>query len=232
MPAAPYRRMDSGAVGSLAAGYPLKLFKPHDPRLSETTEYLLKNCFFDGGFFHDMTHSGINPYLSLHVAQVLLRAGDKRYFEVMTSVAQLASSTGQWPEAIHPITKGGCMGDGQHVWAAAEWILMIRNCFVREEESESKIILCSGVPEEWLVFGKKISFGPTLTTFGQISVSIEAQKNDVSVSFQGEWFDAIPLIEIALPGFQKVSVNNGSATVILKREAALKGSRHFSSDEK
>lgn len=52
----------------------------------------------------------------------------------MTAVAKLASPMGQWPESIHPRTCGGCMGDGQHVWAAAEWVLMIRNCFIREEK--------------------------------------------------------------------------------------------------
>ena len=36
------------------------------------------------------------------------------------------------------------MGDGQHVWAAAEWVLMIRNCFAREEDDH--LILCSGIP--------------------------------------------------------------------------------------
>ena len=80
----------------------------------------MKKCLVHGGFFHDMTHSGINPYLTLHLAQVLLRAGDPRYFSLMTAVAKLASPTGQWPESVHPRTGGGCMGDGQHVWAAAK----------------------------------------------------------------------------------------------------------------
>ena len=103
-----------------------------------------------------MTHSGINPYLTLHLAQVLLRAGDPRYFGLITAVAELASSTGQWPESIHPNTGGGCMGDGQHVWAAAEWVLMIRNCFVREEDEG--LILCSGIPQIWLDKKQPITF--------------------------------------------------------------------------
>jgi hypothetical protein len=80
-----------------------------------------------------MTHSGLNAYLTLHIAQVLLRAADPRYLEIVEAVAGLASPTGQWPEAIHPRTRGGCMGDAHHVWAAAEWVLMLRNCFLRKE---------------------------------------------------------------------------------------------------
>jgi hypothetical protein len=111
MPASPYRRLDSGAIGSLAASYPLRIFQQDDPRILDTAEFLMKNCLVHGGFFHDMTHSGINPYLTLHLAQVLLRAGDPRYFGLMTAVAKLASPTGQWPESVHPRTGGGCMGD-------------------------------------------------------------------------------------------------------------------------
>ena len=42
------------------------------------------------------------------------------------------------------------MGEGKHSWASAEWVLMLRNCFVREE-ADTKLILCSGIPEAWLV---------------------------------------------------------------------------------
>ena len=59
MPASPYRRLDTGAIGSLAASYPLRLFKQNDPRILDTADYLMKNCLVHGGFFHDITHSGI-----------------------------------------------------------------------------------------------------------------------------------------------------------------------------
>ena len=120
LPASPYRRMDSGAIGSLAVSYPLQLVPDDCPQTLNTVEYLLNNSFVNGAFFQDMVHSGLNAYLSLHVAQVLLRARDKRFYEIVRTVGDLASPTGNWPEAIHPLTGGGCMGDGQHAWAAAE----------------------------------------------------------------------------------------------------------------
>src|ERR1043166_2379134 len=113
IPAAPDRRMDSGAVGSLVADFPLQLFAPNDPRIRRTVEWLLQHSFVRGGFFQNMIHSGINAYLTLHMAQVLLRADDERAHSLIDAVAALASPTGQWPEAIHPRTLGGCMGDGQ-----------------------------------------------------------------------------------------------------------------------
>ena len=64
LPASPYRRLDAGAIGSLVAGYPLQLYASDDPRLLSTIEFLMQNCMIKGGFFQDMIHSGINPYLT------------------------------------------------------------------------------------------------------------------------------------------------------------------------
>lgn len=199
MPASPYRRMDSGAIGSLAAGYPLQLWEPHDPRLLDTVEYLIKECLVDGGFFHDMIHSGINPYLTLHIAQVLLRASDCRFFDLMSTIASLATSTGQWPEAIHPRTHGGCMGDGQHVWAAAEWILMMRNCFVREE-GKKHLVLCAGIPQQWCGQDTTLFFGPAPTAFGKISILVNSSQEKVIVGWDGTWHEEEPHIEVRLAG--------------------------------
>jgi len=217
IPASPYRRLDSGAVGSLAASYPLRIFDENDPRILDTADFLMKNCLFSGGFFHDMTHSGINPYLTLHLSQVLLRAGDPRYFNLMTAVAKLASSTGQWPESVHPRTGGGCMGDGQHVWAAAEWVLMIRNCFVREEGDQ--LILCSGIPRVWLDKNQTITFGPAPTSFGDIQMSIKPQKQSILIEWRGVWFAKEPPIDIQLPGFRNVRITPATNSIELKYEA-------------
>jgi len=218
MPASAYRRLDSGAIGSLVAGYPLRVFEKDDPRVLDTANFLMKKCLVHGGFFHDMTHSGINPYLTLHLAQVFLRAGDSRYFSLMTAVAKLATPTGQWPESIHPRTAGGCMGDGQHVWAAAEWVLMIRNCFVREEGN--RLILCSGIPQVWLEKNQTIAFGPAPTSFGNIQISIKPQEGNILVEWHGVWFAKEPPIDIQLPGFKSVRILPATNSLELKYEAS------------
>jgi len=217
MPASLYRRFDAGAIGSLAVGYPLQLCAADDPRLLDTVEYLLDNCFLDDAFFQDMIHSGLNAYLTLHVAQILLRAGDPRYLELMDAVADLATPTGQWPEAIHPHTHGGCMGDGHHVWASAEWVLMLHHCFVREEGE--RLILCSGIPQRWLDQNEPISFGPAYTKYGSVSVTITFESDQrICVSWQGHWHDATPSIEVQVPGFALISVEPGAHSIELIKE--------------
>jgi hypothetical protein len=217
MPASPYRRLDSGAIGSIVSGYPLQLHAADDPRLLDCAEYLLNACFIDGAFFQDMIHSGLNAYLTLHVAQVMLRAGDPRYQELMDAVADLATSTGQWPEAIHPHTRGGCMGDGHHVWAAAEWVLMVRNCFVREEGD--RLILCSGIGERWLQEGGPVVFGPAPTSFGPVSITLRPfSDGGVELVLETAWHDQEPGIDVRLPGHLPVTLERNATNVILTRE--------------
>ena len=215
IPASPYRRMDAGAVGSLAAGYPLQLWPADDPRLLGTVNLLMEKYLVRGGFFQDMVHSGINAYLTLHLAQVLLRAGDPRCFDLIDAVKKLASPTGQWPEAIHPRTGGGCMGDGQHMWASAEWMLIMRNSFVREEED--RLVLASGIPRSWLEQNKVLSFGPAPTPYGDLSVIIDPAPEKVTVSWEGRWRGPVPPIEVRLPGYEAVVCSEGKQSVILKR---------------
>ncbi len=211
MPASPYRRMDPGAVGSIVAGYPLQLLAPENARLVGTGDYLYRNCLVKGGFFQDMIHSGINPYLTLHVAQVLLRAGDERYRELIDTVAGIATSTGQWPEAVHPRTGGGCMGDGQHVWAAAEWVVMLRNCFLREEDR--KLIIASGIPADWVMASNQdnaITFGPAPTRFGMLNLKIymtDTDRHVARIEWQADWHAAAPEVEIRLGGASPFTVS-------------------------
>ncbi|HWN96553.1 MAG TPA: hypothetical protein VNT99_16100 [Methylomirabilota bacterium] len=209
IPAAPDRRMDSGAVGSLVADFPLQLFPAGDARMLGAIEWLLANSFVRGGFFQNMIHSGINAYLTLHVAQVMLRAGDQRLHQLIDATAALASPTGQWPEAIHPRTLGGCMGDGQHVWAAAEWIVMMRNLFVREEGDA--LVIGGGIRPEWIQSGRELGIERTLSPHGEVSVSFRrAAEYEIEVVVRGSWRAQPPRIEMRVPGYTPVAVNGDS----------------------
>jgi hypothetical protein len=197
IPASPYRRLDTGAVGSLVAGYPLRLVAHDDKRLLATADHLVRHCTVRGAFFQDMIHSGLNAYLTLHLAQVLLRAGDPRFARLVRAVADLASPTGQWPEAVHPRTGGGCMGDGQHGWAAADWLMMIRNLFVREEGR--RLIIGSGIPRVWLDQDKPMHLGPTATEHGPLTLWVLPAGNTVTVRWQAQWRHAPPQLAFRLP---------------------------------
>ncbi len=217
IPASPYRRIDAGAVGSLVADYPLQLYPPGDPRIMTTVDALVRGYFHKGGFFQDIIHSGINAYLTLDIAQTMLRAGDARYRDLMETVARLASPTGQWPEAIHPQTLGGCMGDGQHGWAAAEWVMMIRSLFVREEGE--RLVVGSGLFAEWFDTDEDLLFGPTLTPWGPVTLRVTQPRSQPRLAIDGRWRDGAPPIDVAIPGFVPVA-NVTEDSIDLKRESA------------
>ncbi len=218
IPAAPYRRMDAGAIGSIVVDYPLQLWEAGDSRVVATANFLHDECFFKGAFFQDMIHSGMNAYLTLHLAQVYLRAGDAvRAVELVEAVADLASPTGQWPEAIHPRTEGGCMGDGQHAWAAAEWVLAVRNLFVREEADE--LILFSGVVAKWVMEERETRMGPAPTKWGPVTVSVRREGENVRARWEGKWRRKDFRLRISLPGFAAVYAKPEEREVLLRRES-------------
>ncbi len=200
MPVSPYRRMDSGAIGSIICGFPLQIYEAADKRLLASAEYLMQKCRVKGGFFLDISHSGVNAYLTLHLAQVLLRAGEPRHIELADALVAMASPTGQWPEAIHPRTEGGCMGDGQHIWAAAEWIVYLRNTLVYEDIVTDELILGAGIDPRTIKCGAEMSIISAPTLWGEVSVHFSFSQGSVNIRCDANWFDREPRIVVKIPG--------------------------------
>lgn len=218
IPASPFRRMDSGAVGVLVADYPLQLYAPNEPRIERTLECFLTQNFVNGGFFQDMTHSGVNAYLTLAIAQSLLRAGRSGWQRIVEQVQADASATGVWPEAIHPLTFGGCIGDGHHGWAAAEWLRWTRNAFVREEGKT--LIVGSGLLTRWLRSREPLSFGPTLTPWGPVRVQFEPLQGELwEVLLDAQWRGESPPVILQLPGRKPHRLGNGSTRIAVGEAA-------------
>ena len=108
------------------------------------------------------------------------------------------------------------MGDGQHVWAAAEWVMAARNCFVREEGG--RLILGSGLPDRWLRDGAEISFGPAPTSFGTLRLSAKKQGNKLKIHWEAQWRAEPPVLDIRVPGYRPVEAPAGQQTVTLEGE--------------
>ena len=106
------------------------------------------------------------------------------------------------------------MGDGQHIWAAAEWVMLLRNSFVREEGG--KLILGSGIPAAWITEGQGVSLGPTPTSFGPVKVLIKTKDGKIRVEWSGDWRGGKePMIEIRLPDYASIQVMPGQSCAII-----------------
>ena len=185
LPASPYRRLDSSAIGSLCAVCPLKLIQASDPRVVNTLDRLQECCSIGDGFFQQNFHSGLNCYLSAHMAQCYLAAGNPRALKIIRSLLEHATGTYTWPEALHPHTQGECMGEGHHGWAAAEWILLLRNLLLFEQGEN--LCLTRLFQAENLRPGSRLAVASAPSYFGPVSVDIRAGKKEIRLTLKAQF---------------------------------------------
>jgi hypothetical protein len=216
LPASPYRRMDAGAIGSISALYPLRLFNAEDEWIVNTVEYLRKSSFFEDGFFQNMIHSGVNPYLTAHVAQCYLYRRSREAWPLIYYLLKIATPTFTWPEAVHPLTGGGCMGDGHHGWAAAEFLLLVRNLLFFEEGD--RIVLTPILPREWTWEGAVIQVDRAPTYFGPMDFRMEFQNGEIELQIHNRFWRSPSGFEWNLP-FQVVSAKGDAGPIVLRGNA-------------
>lgn len=193
IPASPMRGIDCGMIGSCCFWYPLQILPPSDHRMAATLNIVQERFCTQGLFFQDFIHSGMNPYLTLHIAQALLYKGDRQgFWNLLMTVLSKASSTDTFPEAIHPITGGGSMGDGHHGWVCAEILHALRDAFVREYRNPGTgkydVIMCSGIPGSWFNTSNAFCIHATRTLAGPLSFSVECEQHEsrIRIDFEGD----------------------------------------------
>ncbi len=197
MPASPYRRLDAGMIGNLAALYPLRLFTPDDPRIMDTLAALKEKAWVKGMYFNSVGHAAFGTYLSLHIAECYLFARNPEAWRIIQWVLEHASPTFTWAEGLHPITLRGGMGDGHHGWAAADFLIAIRNALLFEEGDH--LVITPALPEEWAVENNVIKVENAPTYFGTLSFTIAFGERTGTLVVQGDWRNTPDYIEWDLP---------------------------------
>jgi hypothetical protein len=100
----------------------------------------------------------------------LMAMGDARWFAILEALVRRASPTFTWPEAMHPRMFGGCMGDGDHGWSAAEFVNVIRDMLVSERGG--LIRLAESAPVNWFRPGLNLEAAGAPTAHGKVSFSL------------------------------------------------------------
>ena len=107
------------------------------------------------------------------------------------------------------------MGDGQHVWAAAEWVMAMRNAFVREEDE--RLIIASGIPAAWLESGIRCSFGPAPTPWGAVTVTVQPYDEGVRIRWDADWRDGEPPLVVRIDGYPSRAADPGTSEVCFEQ---------------
>jgi hypothetical protein len=233
IPAGPRRRVDAGVIGSLVACEPLHLLPPNDRRITATLDVVRDRFSLGDAFFQAISHTGLGTYLTMQVAEVELAGGDHRALDRLRWLLDVATPTWTWPEAIHPQLPGGCMGDGHHGWAAADFLSFVRNLLVREvrettggrgEAGEPTVALCSLLPDEWLGQGFEVHDAPT--HFGTMSYAVRWHGARPALLWELEPHDGVDVVRVTAPGLDpawSTTERSGEALLAEPDRGAMSG---------
>lgn len=230
LPVSPYRWPDAACIGNLVACDPLDLHDLSRSWMKPTVDYLLDAHFHRGLFFQSVFHTGLNPYLTAQVARVLIHQEDPRALDVLKAISGAASPTVTWPEAINPRTQGGCMGDGDHGWAAAEFCNVIRQALVLE--SEGHLSLFQGVTSAWITEGNSVSIHNAPTFHGRVTATLESDAEGVWARWNLEPWQGEETTQLYLSLPRGLTQADSDADAIpsqrrTKFKCALRGERFF-----
>ena len=199
IPAGPRRRIDPGLIGSLVACHPLGLMDADHPAIAATAEATRDRFCLGDAFFQGISHTGLGTYLTLQLAFVELEAGDRRALGRLEWMLKAATPTWTWPEAIHPQLGGGCMGDGHHGWAAADFLTFCRRILVRE--ADDGLALCSMLPDAWLGQGLEVHDAPT--RLGTISFAVRWHGDRPALLWELQPHPGVGPVRITAPGLDR-----------------------------
>jgi hypothetical protein len=198
IPAGPRRRPDPAMIGSLVACAPLGLLPADNPGIAATLDAVREFCLGDA-FFQSIAHTGLGTYLTLQLAFVELEQDDRRALDRLRWLQSAATSTYTWPEAIHPQLGGGCMGDGHHGWAAADFLSLVRNLLVRE--ATGGLALLSLLPDEWI--GQPLAVHGAPTHYGRMSFAVRWHGERPALLWELDPHPGVERVRLTAPGLDK-----------------------------
>jgi hypothetical protein len=135
----------------------------------------------------------------MQIAAVELAGGDRRALSRLQWLLDSATPTWTWPEAIHPRLPGGCMGDGHHGWAAADFLSFVRNMLVREAGGTAPTLaLCSMIPDDW--WGRGIEVHDAPTHLGRLSYAVRWHGDRPALLWELERHDDVDSVRLTTPG--------------------------------
>ncbi|WP_243671603.1 hypothetical protein [Vulcanisaeta sp. JCM 16161] len=160
---APERVADSAMTRVIAVVWPTMALPLDNPLVRRTLEATEELYGLNGGIMNTHQWGTYGSYLTMNLAHSWAILGDReRVGRYLTWIVNHASPTYGWAEGISIITEGGGQGDAPHGWAAADFIMLIRDLIINDLFEAP--ILIRGTPVDLLRRG--ITASNILTVHG------------------------------------------------------------------
>jgi len=154
--------------GNLTMLHPTCLFEAWDSRVTATLERV-RAGFVEGTIrWSPETMRVIHPYMSTYVTNSeILRGESEKAVDHFYHFLAHTTSTHGFPEGVYYETRTAWNNTLPHLWAAAQYIILLRNMLLRSDDEV--LHLLPAVPVGWLRPGKKIVVAGVPTAFGKVS---------------------------------------------------------------
>lgn len=179
IPATPFHSVSQLDIwGSIAALYPSRLLDANDPMISQTLDMMRQHCQEDEYTYFN--RKKLWTYITVDWAMCyLLRDDLEVFYRLFDGYVAHASTTDGWTEEIFLDTRQGT-GDMPHGWAAAQFVHLLRNSLVYEDNAV--LHLCWGAREDWLNNGITVRRAPT--RFGAIDFDLRKSGDSVVLDYR------------------------------------------------
>ena len=180
---APERVADSAMTRVIAVVWPTMALPLNNPLVRRTLEVTEELYGLNGGVVNTHQWGTYGSYLTMNLAHSWAILGDRnRVGRYLTWIINHTSPTYGWAEGISIITERGGQGDVPHGWAAADFIMLIRDLVINDLFETP--ILFRGMPLDLLRRG--VTASNVLTIYGLVkSVNASMKGNELVVSYEG-----------------------------------------------
>ncbi len=168
--------------GNLTMLHPTRLFDPLDARVTATLDRV-RAGFVEGTIRWGEEEKGvIHPYMSTYVtnSEVVRGEREKAVDHFYHYLAHTTSTHG-FPEGVYYMTRTAWGDTVPHLWAAAQYIILLRKMLLREDGEA--LHLLPAVPVAWLRPGKKIVLLGAPTVFGKANLAVNGLEDGCDVRF-------------------------------------------------
>jgi len=218
--------------GNLEAIFPSGLIDPQDERLTATLG-LVRDRFGEvngagGGFLEGVIQwsppgrGAIHPYMSQFVTNShIIRGEYDKAVDGFYSFLLHTTSTHGFPEGVYPRRRQAWGDTVPHLWAAALYVITLRNMLVREQGDALHFL--SAVPAHWLDEGGEVRLTGAATHFGRVSLRAAAEKEAIRVRLTGPGRRAAGGLVLHLPkGIEATGADlDGRAIRVTDRRALV-----------